>query len=123
MGGDKKHRNEEQTLARDSQKGGAESVADGLGHHVAHGQKSVHPHGGYLQAQCQRTDGNDFRIIFPEQADYMTGDQEAARAHHNQYAGGKFHAEPVGLADPAVFPGAVGKSAHGLEPLAEADDS
>lgn len=47
----------------------------------------------HMVAICRRSASVPMAMTsgsFFEQADYMTGDQEAARAHHNQYAGGNF---------------------------------
>ena len=75
-----------------------------------------------LEAQSQRADFDDLRIVAAEHGDNLAGKQQRNHAEHDENNGHDLHAEPKGLAHALILACAVGEAADRLEALAEADD-
>ena len=79
-GGDKQDGNQEDTLPGHGQHSRTKTIANGLGAHIAHGQKTAQGQSTDLEPQSQCADGDNFRIPLSEEFNNMAGKQEDDQA-------------------------------------------
>ena len=63
---DQQCRDQEESLATDGDQCGTDTVADGLRHHISHGDHTLQGKGDKLKSQCQCTDTDNIGITFSE---------------------------------------------------------